>query len=201
MCGICGVVGFREPVELEHLRAMTQTLVHRGPDADGFHVDDDCRVGLGFRRLSIVDLDTGDQPMSNEDNSIWLVFNGEIYNHAAIRQRLEHGGHRYRSRCDAEAVVHLYEEYGPDCVHHLRGMFAFALWDGRRRKLLLVRDRIGIKPLYFAETPHALVFGSEIKALTVHPAVEPRLNEAALSLFLTFAATPAPRTLFEGISK
>jgi len=203
MCGICGVVSFREPVELEHLRAMTQTLVHRGPDADGFHVDDDCRVGLGFRRLSIVDLDTGDQPMSNEDNSIWLVFNGEIYNHAAIRQRLEHGGHRYRSRCDAEAVVHLYEEYGPDCVHHLRGMFAFAVWDNRERILVLARDRLGIKPLYYAHANggKGFVFGSEIKALLAHPSMQPRIDEQALSLYLTFAATPAPRTLFEGVQK
>jgi asparagine synthase (glutamine-hydrolysing) len=203
MCGICGVVSIGEPVEFEHLRAMTQTLVHRGPDADGFHVDGDCRVGLGFRRLSIVDLDTGDQPMSNEDDSIWLVFNGEIYNHAAIRQRLEQRGHRYRSRCDAEAVVHLYEEYGPDCVHHLRGMFAFAVWDSRERILVLARDRLGIKPLYYAHADggKSFVFGSEIKALLAHPSMQPRIDEQALSLYLTFAATPAPRTLFEGVQK
>jgi asparagine synthase (glutamine-hydrolysing) len=203
MCGICGIVSSREPIELEQLRAMTQTLVHRGPDADGFYVDDDCRVGLGFRRLSIVDLDTGDQPMSNEDDSIWLVFNGEIYNHADIRQRLEQRGHRYRSRCDAEAVVHLYEEYGPDCVHHLRGMFAFAVWDSRERILLLARDRLGIKPLYYAPADggKSFVFGSEIKALLAHPAMQPRIDEQALSLYLTFAATPAPRSLFEGVQK
>jgi asparagine synthase (glutamine-hydrolysing) len=203
MCGICGVVSFREPVELEHLWAMTQTLVHRGPDADGFHLSDKGEVGLGFRRLSIVDLDTGDQPMSNEDDSIWLVFNGEIYNHAGIRQRLEQRGHRYRSRCDAEAVVHLYEEYGPDCVHHLRGMFAFAVWDSRERILLLVRDRLGVKPLYYAHADggKSFVFGSEIKALLAHPSMQPRIDEQALSLYLTFAATPAPRTLFEGVQK
>ncbi len=203
MCGICGVVSLGEPVELQHLRAMTQTLVHRGPDADGFHLSDNGEVGLGFRRLSIVDLDTGDQPMSNEDDSIWLVFNGEIYNHAAIRQRLEQRGHRYRSRCDAEAVVHLYEEYGPDCVHHLRGMFAFAVWDSRARILLLARDRLGIKPLYCAHADggKSFVFGSEIKALLAHPSMQPRIDEQALSLYLTFAATPAPRTLFEGVQK
>ena len=139
--------------------------------------------------------------MSNEDDSIWLVYNGEIYNHADHRPGLEARGHRFRSRCDAEVILHLYEEYGPDCVHHLRGMFAFALWDSRRRRLLLVRDRIGVKPLYFAALPNALLFGSEIKALFGHPALAPRLNEDALSLYLTFAATPAPGTLFEGVQK
>src|SRR6266536_4981144 len=175
---------------------MTQTMVPRGPDADGFHISDDRRTGLGFRRLSIVDLDTGDQPMSNEDDSIWLIFNGEIYNHADIRSRLEAKGHRYRSKCDAEAVVHLYEEYGPDCVHHLRGMFAFAIWDSRKRVLLLARDRIGVKPLYFAALSQTLLFASEIKGLFGHQALRPHLNESALSLYLTFAATPAPRSLF-----
>src|SRR5438105_6900766 len=129
MCGICGVVSPRDPVEIEQLRAMTETMVHRGPDADGFFIADDHALGLGFRRLSIVDLDTGDQPMSNEDDTLWLVFNGEIYNHAEHRPVLESRGHRFRSRCDAEVIVHLYEEYGADCVDHLRGMFAFAIWD------------------------------------------------------------------------
>jgi len=201
VCGICGVVSWREPVVQDDLRAMAQTMVHRGPDADGFHISDDRRTGLGFRRLSIVDLDTGDQPMSNEDDSIWLIFNGEIYNHADIRSRLEAKGHRYRSKCDAEAVVHLYEEYGPDCVHHLRGMFAFAIWDSRKRVLLLARDRIGVKPLYFAASSDRFLFGSEIKALLAHPRMSTRLNEQALSLYLTFAATPAPGTLFEGVQK
>jgi asparagine synthase (glutamine-hydrolysing) len=180
---------------------MADILAHRGPDADGYFVSPDRQVGLGFRRLSIVDLVTGDQPMFNEDESISLVFNGEIYNHAAQRPGLESRGHRFRSRADGEVILHLYEEFGPDCVHHLRGMFAFALWDSRRRQLLLARDRIGVKPLYFAALPHALVFGSEIKALLSHPALEPRLNESALSLYLTFASTPAPRTLFEGVEK
>src|SRR5438067_4749706 len=204
MCGICGALTFgqsADAVEERTLRAMADTLRHRGPDADGYFLAADGRVGFGFRRLSIVDLATGDQPMSNEDETVWLVFNGEIYNHADHRPSLEARGHRFRSRCDAEVIVHLYEEYGPDCVHHLRGMFAFALWDSRRRRLLLARDRIGVKPLYFAALPHALLFGSEIKALFGHPALAPRLNEDALSLYLTFAATPAPRTLFEGVEK
>ena len=204
MCGICGVVSFSQsaaPVEQPLLRAMADTLRHRGPDADGYFVSPDHRVGFGFRRLSIVDLATGDQPMSNEDGSVWLIFNGEIYNHADHRAGLESRGHRFRSRCDAEVVLHLYEEFGPDCVHHLRGMFAFAIWDASRRRLLLARDRIGVKPLYFAALPGALLFGSEIKALLRHPSLQPRLNEDALSLYLTFASTPAPLTLFQGVEK
>ena len=204
MCGICGVVNFGlsgEPVAEPTLRRMADTMAHRGPDADGYFVSPDRQLGFGFRRLSIVDLSTGDQPMSNEDDTVWLVFNGEIYNHADHRPRLEARGHRFRSRCDAEVVLHLYEEFGPDCVDHLRGMFAFAIWDSRRRRLLLARDRIGVKPLYFAALPHTLVFGSEIKALFGHPDVRPRLKESALSLYLTFAATPAPGTLFEGVEK
>jgi asparagine synthase (glutamine-hydrolysing) len=204
MCGICGVLNLTpsaDPVDVPTLRGMSDTLRHRGPDSEGFYVSPERSLGLGFRRLSIVDLVTGDQPMTNEDESIWLVFNGEIYNHVAHRPGLEARGHRFRSRCDAEVILHLYEELGPDCVHQLRGMFAFALWDSRRRRLLLARDRIGVKPLYFAALPHALLFASEIKALLEHPALEPRLNEAALSLYLTFAATPAPRTLFDRIEK
>jgi asparagine synthase (glutamine-hydrolysing) len=201
MCGICGVISLREPIEQQHLLAMAQTMTHRGPDADGFYLTPERDVGLGFRRLSIVDLSTGDQPMSNEDNSIWLIFNGEIYNHADHRARLEELGHRWRSRCDAEVILHLYEEYGPDCVHHLRGMFAFAVWDSRTRTLFLARDRVGVKPLYYAAPSGHFLFGSEIKALLAHPALSRRLNEQALSLYLTFAATPAPQTLFEGVSK
>ncbi|MBV9579464.1 MAG: asparagine synthase (glutamine-hydrolyzing), partial [Chloroflexi bacterium] len=204
MCGICGIANLSpsaDAVSPSRLQAMADTLRHRGPDADGYFVSDDQRLGLGFRRLSIVDLATGDQPMANEDESLWLVFNGEIYNHADHRPGLESRGHRFRSRCDAEVILHLYEEYGPDCIQHLRGMFAFALWDSRQRQLLLARDRIGVKPLYFATTSDALIFGSEIKALFAHPGLQPRLNESALSLYLTFAATPAPRTLFEGVHK
>ncbi|HEX8966683.1 MAG TPA: asparagine synthase (glutamine-hydrolyzing) [Chloroflexota bacterium] len=204
MCGICGVLNLSpsaDAVQEPTLRSMADTLRHRGPDDDGYFVSPDGQVGFGFRRLSIVDLATGDQPMANEDESVWLVFNGEIYNHAALRPGLESRGHHFRSRCDAEVILHLYEEFGPECVQHLRGMFAFAVWDSRRRRLLLARDRIGVKPVYFAALPHTLLFGSEIKALFSHPALAPRLDEVALSLYLTFAATPAPRTLFEGVQK
>jgi len=206
MCGICGVVSIGPggaPVRDAEMRAMADSIEHRGPDSDGYFVSPDGQVGLGFRRLSIVDLTTGDQPMSNEDGSLWLIFNGEIYNHAEYRAGLEARGHRYKSRSDAEVILHLYEEHGADCVDYLRGMFAFALWDDRRRRLLLARDRLGIKPLYIAVTPHALLFGSEIKALFAHPAADltPRLNNEALSLYLTFAAVPAPQTLFHGVDK
>jgi asparagine synthase (glutamine-hydrolysing) len=205
MCGICGVVAFGDAapaVEEPTLRAMADPLAHRGPDSDGYYVAPDQKVGLAFRRLSIVDLTTdGDQPMSNEDGSLWLVFNGEIYNHADHRPTLEARGHRFASRCDAEVILHLYEEYGPECIHHLRGMFAFALWDSRRRIVLLARDRIGVKPLYFAALPGLFLFGSEIKSLFGHPSLNPRLNEAALPLYLTFASVPAPQTLFEQVHK
>ncbi len=202
MCGICGVVSPRREVEVDQLRAMTDTMVHRGPDADGFFVSQDHSVGLGFRRLSIVDLNTGDQPMSNEDDSIWLIFNGEIYNHRVERSALEAKGHRFRSQCDAEVIVHLYEEYGVECVHRLRGMFAFAIWDSKANRLLLARDRIGVKPLYWASTEAGeLLFASEIKAILAHPRMRRRLNDEALTLYLTFAATPAPSTLFQGVQK
>ncbi|HEV7663712.1 MAG TPA: asparagine synthase (glutamine-hydrolyzing) [Chloroflexota bacterium] len=204
MCGICGVVTFgptASAIDESTVRAMADTIVHRGPDDDGYYVSPEKNVGLGFRRLSIVDLATGEQPMTNEDGSLWLVYNGEIYNHADHRPGLEARGHRFHSHCDSEVILHLYEEYGPDCVHHLRGMFAFALWDSRRRRLLLVRDRIGVKPLYFSVLPNALVFGSEIKALFGYRGLAPRLNEDALNLYLTFAAVPAPNTLFEGVQK
>lgn len=204
MCGICGVVVFDgEPGDIDEalVRGLSEPIAHRGPDDERYYVSPDRQVGLGFRRLSIVDLTTGEQPMTNEDGSLWLVFNGEIYNHASHRPALESAGHRFHSRADSEVILHLYEEYGPACVDHLRGMFAFALWDSRARRLLLARDRIGIKPLYYAAVPGGLVFGSEIKSLFGHPRLSPRLNEAALSLYLTFASVPAPETLFAGIHK
>lgn len=205
MCGICGVaalpgapIGVSEP----GLRAMAQAMAHRGPDSDGFYVSPEARVGLGFRRLSIVDLAGGDQPLANEDGSVWLVFNGEIYNHLDHRAPLEARGHTYRTHADSEAIVHLYEEYGPDCVHHLRGMFGFAIWDARRRRLLLARDRVGVKPLYYTLENGAFAFASEIKALLARPgAAAPRLRMEGLSQYLSFAAVPAPDTLFQGIHK
>jgi asparagine synthase (glutamine-hydrolysing) len=205
VCGICGIFDFGEgdrPVEEPVLVRMRDTLTHRGPDDAGIHISPDRRVGLGHRRLSIVDLSpAGRQPMSNEDGSVWITFNGEIYNHARLREELVRKGHVYRSRTDTETLVHLYEEEGPDFVHRLEGMFALAIWDARRGELLLVRDRIGIKPLYYALLPGAILFGSEIKAILAHPRMSRRVDSAALYHYLTFVAAPAPRTLFQGVHK
>jgi asparagine synthase (glutamine-hydrolysing) len=173
MCGICGIFHFdrRDSVERRVLTAMNRQILHRGPDEDGFYIQEN--IGLAMRRLSIIDLRSGQQPMSNEDGTVWLVYNGEIYNHAQLRAQLEARGHRYRSRSDTETIIHLYEEYGRDCVRYLRGMFAFALWDARRRVLFVARDRVGIKPFYYLFSSQAFLFGSEIKALLAHPFVHP----------------------------
>jgi asparagine synthase (glutamine-hydrolysing) len=149
MCGICGLVytDRGQKVLRSLLEAMNRQIVHRGPDEDGFYVSEN--IGLAMRRLSIIDLKTGQKPLTNEGGTVWIVFNGEIYNHQELRRQLEARGHRYRSRSDTETIVHLYEEYGRECVKHLRGMFAFAIWDARKRSLFVARDRLGIKPLYY----------------------------------------------------
>ena len=205
MCGICGVFEFGangRKVEEAALIRMRDTMTHRGPDDAGTYISPDGRLGLGHRRLSIVDLSpAGRQPMSNEDGSVWITFNGEIYNHAALRGELEEKGHTYRSRTDTETLVHLYEEEGPGFVRRLEGMFAIGLWDARKGELLLVRDRVGIKPLYYAVLPGTVLFGSEIKAILTHPRVSRRIDLAAFYHYLTFIAAPAPRTLFQGIHK
>ena len=168
MCGIAGILEFGRDARADAaaLRAMCQIMAHRGPDDDGFYIDG--RVGIGMRRLSIVDLATGHQPISNEDGSITIVFNGEIYNHLVLREQLIARGHSYRTHSDTETIVHLYEEYGRDCVKHLRGMFAFAIWDRNKKTLFIARDRLGIKPLYYRLTPERLLFGSEIKVVLAH---------------------------------
>lgn len=200
MCGIVGIVDLEgRPVELAELQAMNDVIRHRGPDDEGYYVDEG--VGLGMRRLSIIDLETGDQPIGNEDGSIQVVLNGEIYNFAELRRDLEARGHVFRTRADTETIVHLYEEMGPDCVRRLRGMFAFALWDGRQRQLLLARDRMGIKPLYCGVVGRRLVFASELKALLQLPEVERRLDWQALDHLLTFLVTPADRSIIDGIRK
>src|SRR6266571_4704266 len=176
MCGICGIVysGEERPVQRDTLAQMNAQIVHRGPDDDGFFVEGN--VGLTMRRLSIIDVRTGQQPITNEDESLWIVYNGEIYNHRELRGRLEAGGHRYRTQSDTETIVHLYEEYGRDCVKHLRGMFAFAIWDRRSRRLFVARDRLGIKPLYFRYEGGVFLFGSEIKAILAHPEAKTKFN-------------------------
>jgi asparagine synthase (glutamine-hydrolysing) len=204
MCGICGVLAFNDSFACDErvIVAMRDTMTHRGPDDGGAWSSPAGRVALGHRRLSIVDVShSGHQPMSNEDGSVWVTFNGEIYNHARLRAELEARGHRYRSRCDTETIVHLYEEEGERCVERLDGMFALAVWDERRRELFLARDRLGKKPLYWTRTHGGLAFASEIKALLRHPAVSADLDVEAFHDYLTFVCTPAPSTMFAGISK
>jgi asparagine synthase (glutamine-hydrolysing) len=203
MCGICGIAipdKLSRRVEREKLVAMRDTLTHRGPDDAGIMIDGS--AGLGHRRLSIVDLGGGRQPMTNEDNSIWIVFNGEIYNHRELRPMLEERGHTYRSVCDTETIVHLYEEFGPRGVEKLRGMFAYAIWDSPRRRLVLARDRLGIKPLYYvAGEDGSLHFASEIKALIEARAVTPELNYNALADYAANRYTSGEETLFRGVKR
>ncbi|MDX6511264.1 MAG: hypothetical protein QOE36_768 [Gaiellaceae bacterium] len=207
MCGIAGVLSFGSngfAVNEDLLLRMRETMRHRGPDGDGLWIDDGRRVGLAFRRLSIQDLSPkASQPMANEDGSVQVVFNGEIYNHAEIRQELEElGGHVFRTdHSDTETIVHAFEQWGIDFVERLRGMFALGIWDGRERALWLVRDRIGIKPLYYSVHHGRIGFASEIKALLEDPQQERRLDEEAFYHYLSFLTAPAPRTLFAGIRK
>jgi asparagine synthase (glutamine-hydrolysing) len=208
MCGICGVweYGASEgSVETSLLARMRDEMTHRGPDDSGDLLFDDRRGGFGFRRLSIIDLSAaGHQPMhgcGEIDEQTWLVFNGEIYNHATLRAGLESRGHRYASRTDSETILHAYEERGLDFIHDIEGDYAIALWDARAQQLVLVRDRIGVKPLYFYHRDGRFIFASEIKAILQHPAVTPDVDEHALYHYLTFLTTPAPSTLFRDIQK
>jgi asparagine synthase (glutamine-hydrolysing) len=201
---MCGIAGFVSTTALdsdarERALRMRDVITHRGPDEAGLRLD--ARAALAHRRLSIVDLKTGQQPLSNEDGSIWVVFNGEIYNHADIRRDLQARGHRYRTLSDTESIVHAYEEWGDECMQHFRGMFAFAIWDTRRQRLLLVRDRLGIKPLYWARQRELLLFGSEIKALLASNLIEPEARVSALPEFFGTRMTPGAETLFKGIHK
>lgn len=196
---MCGIAGFAGGGTREVLEAMTGTLVHRGPDEAGFHLDGE--VGLGIRRLSIVDVEGGHQPLSSEDGQVVVVFNGEIYNHAELREGLLQRGHRLATASDGEVLVHLYEEEGESLLDRLNGMFGLALWDARRRRLLLARDRIGIKPLYYWTDGRQLAFGSELRALLRHPGVPRDLDLDALDQYLTFEYVPAPRSIFAGIRK
>jgi len=197
MCGICGYLSREGPASLGAVRAMAGTLAHRGPDGEGGHVDG--AVALGHRRLSIIDLsEAASEPMANEDGSLWLVFNGEIYNFREIRRSLE-DRHRFRSRSDGEVILHLYEEKGEASVAELDGMFAFALWDAGRRRLLLARDRAGKKPLFYHEGPGLFAFASETKALLAHPGVPHERDPDALPLLLTYGYVPTPGSFYRGI--
>src|SRR5713226_5632243 len=205
MCGICGVWEYgagEGRVERALVAAMRDVMTHRGPDDAGDLIFDEARGGFGFRRLSIIDLsEAGNQPMHGCTDRVWLIFNGEIYNHAALREALERRGHVYASRTDSETILHLYEERGLDFVHDIEGDYAIALWDADREQLVLARDRAGVKPLYFYQKDGRFIFASEIKAILEHPAVTPEVNEEALYHYLTFVTTPAPQTLFRQIQK
>jgi len=200
VCGIAGVVDTRGRVaQLGLVRRLCEVLGHRGPDDEGYHADGP--VALGQRRLSILDLAGGRQPMSNEDGTVWVTFNGEIYNFQELRQRLEGVGHRFATRSDTEVIVHAYEQYGGDCVKELQGMFAFALWDQRTRTLMLARDRVGKKPLFYAEVDGQWVFASELQGLLQHPGLTRQVDWTAVDDYLTYGYIPAPKTIFHGIYK
>jgi len=200
MCGIAGYVTV-EPSSgpASTIERMADSIRHRGPDDFGYYRDP--WASLGFRRLAIIDVAGGHQPMTNEDGNLWLVFNGEIFNHASLRPGLEAFGHRYTNRSDSETILHSYEQYGPDCVSRFRGMFAFAIWDKTARRLFLARDRLGKKPLYYYWNGRLFAFASEIKALLEHPEISPRLEESLLPEYLAFGYLSEERTLFAGISK
>ena len=208
MCGICGRINFNnQPIEKETIRRMCEVIRHRGPDSEGVYPDKlqipNCKfqIGLGIRRLAIIDLQTGDQPIHNEDKSIWLVFNGEIYNFQSLRTELEKQGHKFYTQTDTEVIVHLYEQYGTECLKYLRGMFAIALWDERHQQLFLARDRVGKKPLCYAHTSNYLIFASELKSIIENPEVKREIDHAAIDYYLTYQYIPAPLTIFKGIRK
>jgi len=202
MCGICGIAARRDAApefEQERLHAMTDAIIHRGPDERGAHIDPG--IALGMRRLSIIDVAGSHQPIANEDRDVLAVFNGEIYNYRALREQLRRRGHRLRTEGDGEVIVHLYEEYGVGFARHLDGIFAIALWDAARGRLVLVRDQMGVKPLYFASGPDGLAFASEVKALIAGDLLRPALDPIAAELFLAFGFVPGPRSLFAGVQK
>ena len=200
MCGIAGIVRWDHKPVLEHeIRSMCGAMAHRGPDDEGIYLNGG--VALGMRRLSIIDVDNGRQPVSNEDGTVWIVFNGEIYNYQELRRDLQRSGHTFRTASDTETIVHLYEELGPRCVDRLRGMFGFAIWDVRKQQLLLARDRLGIKPLYYAERDGELVFSSELKPILQLPGVTPEVSWEAASHLFTFLATPSSQSIVEGVRK
>src|SRR5688572_13411424 len=200
MCGIVGIVRRdTTPVDEGLLSRMSGAIRHRGPDDDGFYVNGG--VGLGMRRLAIIDLKSGQQPIHNQDRTAWIVFNGEIYNYQELRDHLEKLGHTFYTNSDTEAIIHAYDRYGADCPKHLRGMFAFAIWDERTQELLLARDRVGKKPLLYAFVNGQFVFGSEFSALFEHPDVSHDIEPKALDYYLSFMCVPAPLTAYKSIKK
>src|SRR5262245_24576720 len=201
MCAIAGIYNFRmgEPVSTGLLKAMTDTLVHRGPDDEGFYISG--AVGLGHRRLSIIDLTSVNQAIANEDETVWVVFNGEIYNFGDLHDDLVRKGHIFKTRSDTEVIVHLYEEEGEKCFGKLRGMFAIAIWDASNRKLVLARDRIGKKPLFYFHDGSRIAFASEMKAILELPGVPREIDPQAVSDYFSFLYVPAPKSIFKHIRK
>jgi asparagine synthase (glutamine-hydrolysing) len=201
MCGICGKLNFDRDARVspDVLQAMADSIRHRGPDDEGFYFGG--QVALGFRRLSIIDLGGGHQPLSNEDGSVWIVFNGEIYNYQELREFLLSRGHQFRTQSDTEVIVHLYEELGESCLERLRGMFAFAIWDSRRKSLFVARDRVGIKPLYYYCSNRSFIFASEMKAILADPEVKPEVAPAMIDRALTFYYMPGEETLLKNVHK
>ena len=199
MCGICGIVGINssQPIDKDALLRMTHAMKHRGPDDQGTY--NDGQVGLGSRRLSIIDLAGGRQPIPNEDEAVWIVFNGEIYNYRELRTYLKKKGHTFRTGTDTEVILHLYEEFGVDCLQHLNGIFAFAIWDIPRQEIVIARDRMGIKPLYYTQAANQFIFGSEMKVVLAHPAVGRDVDLIALNEYLSFEYVPSPRTILRHI--
>jgi asparagine synthase (glutamine-hydrolysing) len=200
---MCGIVGFihkeNRPIDESLLRQMNEAIRHRGPDEDGFYINEN--VGLAMRRLSIIDLTSGQQPIHNQDKTAWIVFNGEIYNYQELRERLERLGHTFYTNSDTEVIVHAYDQYGADCPKHLRGMFAFAIWDTRDKSLFLARDRVGKKPLLYAQHNGDLIFASEFQALILHPDVSREINHEAIHQYLSYLCVPAPLTAYKQIKK
>src|SRR4051812_10458298 len=202
MCGIAGFVNTKSSAVtggLAVLSQMTDAIRHRGPDDSGFFQDG--VVFLAHRRLSIIDLSAGHQPMANEDGTVNIVYNGEIFNHSGVRVELERAGHVYATHCDTEAIIHAYEQYGPDCLSRFRGMFAFALWDSAKRRLFCARDRLGIKPFYYYWDGKLFAFGSEIKAILQHPSISVGLEQDLLPEYLSFGYISEERTLYSGIRR
>src|SRR5215467_9136766 len=200
MCGIAGLFSLGgKPVSQEEVQLMCDAMVHRGPNDDGYYAGPE--AVLGMRRLSIIDVEGGHQPVHNEDQSVWVVFNGEIYNFKSLRASLERQGHRFYTGTDTEVIVHLYEQYGEACVEKMRGMFAFAVWDQKRKTLFIARDRLGIKPLFYTVVDGRFAFGSELKVVLQLPEVIRKLNWASVNYFFSTMCTPSSESIVEGVHK
>ena len=201
MCGICGQYNFQSlaPVRRADLEVMTKSIIHRGPDDDGYHIDGP--LGFGFRRLSIIDLSGGHQPMSDQEETVWVVFNGEIYNFLELRRELESFGHVFRTNSDTEVIIHGYKQWGDEVLNRLNGMFGLAIWDARQKRLVIARDPFGIKLIYYRIDKGSIYFGSEMRPVRAAMPERAEVDPMALSLFLRYRFTPAPYTILEGVRK